>query len=112
MNCPRLLVRIICVRVVSTLVLPDSILEISDYGRIVDVCFPNGTPVVFFRLRHSRRDDGLTGRPATFVHLVCVHREEVESCTLDSAGCAVEAALDNLGMKTEGLENLGTLVRG
>ena len=113
MNRLGLLISVLRVHLVSLFVLlTDGVLEVSNTGRIVDVGLTPSTPVVFTRLGHTRRDDGLPRRPAALMHLESVHGEKVEGGALNTASSAREAALDDLRMKTESLKDLSTLIRG
>jgi hypothetical protein len=90
----------------------DGILDVGNRGRIVNVRLTTITPVVLSRLWKTRHTNGVSRGKSTLVETVALLGNQLESQALDTGGSALKTSLDNSLVKTKGLENLGTLVRG
>jgi hypothetical protein len=70
------------------------------------------SPVVLARLRKTRGEDSLAGGETTLMESESLLSNKLESHTLNTRSSTPEASLNNGLIKTQDLEDLGTLVRG
>lgn len=107
-----LLVRILCIRIVSRLVLlANCILKAGNALGVVDVGLATITPMILSRLWHTGREDGIARGPTPFVKFEGVHGEKIKCGTLHTTSSTSEALLHNLFVQAESLEDLSTFVR-
>ncbi|KAI6759055.1 hypothetical protein HG531_013816 [Fusarium graminearum] len=88
----------------------DSVLDIGDRGRVVDVRLTTVTPVVLARLRKTRGANAGSGRETSLVESESILSNELKGHTLDTRSSAPEASLNNSLIETKDLKDLSTLV--
>jgi hypothetical protein len=89
----------------------NSVLDVGNRGRVVDVRLTAITPVVLAGLGKASRSNGGSRGETTLVESEGVFSNELEGQALDTGSSSLEASLDNGLVETEGLEDLSTLVR-
>ncbi|CAF3597842.1 unnamed protein product [Fusarium graminearum] len=87
----------------------DSVLDIGDRGRVVDVRLTTVTPVVLARLRKTRGANAGSGRETSLVESESILSNELKGHTLDTRSSAPEASLNNSLIETKDLKDLSTL---